>query len=273
MELVGRNGADSADSGQFSTTSLHIAVSDGSVLEIEKALNEGIDVKFRDENGTTPLHLAAAQNSDPAVVECCSTGALTSTSWTGIAPRRCILAAAQNSDPAVVECCSTGALTSTSWTGIAGRRCIWPQLRTPIQQWWSYCSTGALTLEPRIRVAIRRCIWRRPRIPNQQWWSCCLTEERISKLDVVEGDTPLHAAADGDFLEIVTQLVERGANVHAKNDLGTTVLHVAASRAGATLVKLLLDQGADMEAVDQYGDTPVLIAGASKPFGGRRAIP
>ena len=137
----GGNRTGSAASGQFSTTSLHIAATDGSVSEIEEALSEGMDVEARAENGITPLHLAAAQNSDPAVVELLlDEGADTKVKdWNDRTPLH--LAAAQNSNPAVVELLLDEGADAKAKDWEAIRRCIWPRHRTPIRQWWRCCSS------------------------------------------------------------------------------------------------------------------------------------
>lgn len=69
-------------------------------------------------------------------------------------------------------------------------------------------------------------------------------------------NTPLHAATAGGHGAIGVLLVERGADVNAK-DAGTyTPLHIAAENGLIDVVKALLARGADRLAVDREGKTP-----------------
>jgi ankyrin repeat protein len=62
------------------------------------------------------------------------------------------------------------------------------------------------------------------------------------------GDPPiLHAARNGDT-EIVHLLIERGADVNARNARGNTVLYCAGGHGHLHTLQLLLDRGADPDA-------------------------
>lgn len=65
----------------------------------------------------------------------------------------------------------------------------------------------------------------------------------------------LHDAARKDHVGIARLLVERGADVNAKNDTGQTPLHVFVSHIG--MVQLLVERGADVNARDDKGWTPL----------------
>lgn len=62
-----------------------------------------------------------------------------------------------------------------------------------------------------------------------------------------ERRSPLTAAIqrETDSLDVVTLLLDRGADVNAKDNLEATPLHRAAGIGGEAVVKLLLDRGAD----------------------------
>ena len=80
--------------------------------------------------------------------------------------------------------------------------------------------------------------------------------------------TPLHRAAwagsySAEALNVVTLLVEEGANLEARESGGQTPLHLAAVntyRAGTRIVDYLIAQGANVNARDDRGTTP-LVAG------------
>jgi hypothetical protein len=62
--------------------------------------------------------------------------------------------------------------------------------------------------------------------------------------------------ADVDITK-VQDLIERGADVNAKDNGGYTPLHWASYNDSIAIAKLLLDAGADLEAKDKWGRTPL----------------
>src|SRR5690242_3551510 len=70
----------------------------------------------------------------------------------------------------------------------------------------------------------------------------------VNEIDPFRG-TPLHAAVAGRHAEMVALLIDRGADVGAKEpSLGLTPLHLAALADQIAIVTLLLDSRADIEA-------------------------
>jgi len=69
----------------------------------------------------------------------------------------------------------------------------------------------------------------------------------------------LIAAGNGD-VATVQQLLDKGANIEAKENNGYTALMWAAEHGYVEAVKLLLDKGANIEAKDQYGNTALVEA-------------
>jgi hypothetical protein len=84
---------------------------------------------------------------------------------------------------------------------------------------------------------------------------------------VCEGDTALHMAAAAHREETVRELIARGADLRARNRLGTEPLHLAAvghpgsSRwsppAQAAIIDLLIKAGADPNAINKNGTAPL----------------
>ncbi|GMU23488.1 MAG: hypothetical protein AMXMBFR13_35660 [Phycisphaerae bacterium] len=70
------------------------------------------------------------------------------------------------------------------------------------------------------------------------------------------GSTPLHSVAMRGSPEMVQMLLERGADVNARNN-GSTPLHNASDRANLPVMEALLNAGADIEAVNERGATPL----------------
>ncbi|XP_023269467.1 protein phosphatase 1 regulatory subunit 12C-like [Seriola lalandi dorsalis] len=75
-----------------------------------------------------------------------------------------------------------------------------------------------------------------------------------------DGITALHQACIDGSMEIVTFLLENGANVNQVDSEGWTPLHVAASCGYSDIADFLLKQGASLSAVNCDGDVPLDIA-------------
>ncbi|MEQ2281355.1 hypothetical protein AMECASPLE_029429 [Ameca splendens] len=75
-----------------------------------------------------------------------------------------------------------------------------------------------------------------------------------------DGITALHQACIDGSIEIVTFLLERGANVNQVDSEGWTPLHVASSCGYPDIAEFLLQKGASLTAVNCDGDVPLDIA-------------
>ena len=74
-------------------------------------------------------------------------------------------------------------------------------------------------------------------------------------LQDVDGDTPLHGAAQNGNVEIINLLLDKGANPNTKNKLGGTPLMWAAVYGNDDAARLLLKRGADPSLKDNDGIT------------------
>ena len=79
-------------------------------------------------------------------------------------------------------------------------------------------------------------------------------------MDTSRLDAALYEAVLAGDVETIQQLIDRGANVHARDDQGWTVLHKAAIACDPDVVQLLLEKGADVNAMTQYRSTPLFLA-------------
>jgi ankyrin repeat protein len=77
-------------------------------------------------------------------------------------------------------------------------------------------------------------------------------------------ETPLHIAASRGHFPAVKLLVDRGADLNARDSYGRTPLHTAAATPSFQVVALLVDKKADIQAKDKQGYTPLQIASAAK---------
>lgn len=74
------------------------------------------------------------------------------------------------------------------------------------------------------------------------------------------GNTPLHVAAIRGDVEMVTLLLNAGAEVNAVGEYGDTPLHEAVSQGHSQVVQLLLSHGASKTATNWDGQTPFCLA-------------
>lgn len=76
----------------------------------------------------------------------------------------------------------------------------------------------------------------------------------------VHNETPLHDAARSGREAIAKFLVERGADKEARNNKGNRPLHLAVEYGHEALVKLFVEQGVDKEPKNNFGNTPLHLA-------------
>lgn len=78
--------------------------------------------------------------------------------------------------------------------------------------------------------------------------------------DCTGGETPLHCAVMSGEPNVVTVLLDHGADVNARTLSGETPLHRAARAGDVEIVEILLARGADVNAKDDDGETPLVEA-------------
>jgi ankyrin repeat protein len=83
---------------------------------------------------------------------------------------------------------------------------------------------------------------------------------RGERREVEDGLTCLMIAANSGHLDICRLLIDKGAQVKAKDSNGWTPLHCAARLGHVEIVRLLCDHGADVEAHDISGWRPLHVA-------------
>ncbi len=65
--------------------------------------------------------------------------------------------------------------------------------------------------------------------------------------------TPLHYAAEKGYADIADYLIEKGADMNAKNARGSKPIHIASSTGQLDVVKILVKRGADIQEPNNLG--------------------
>ncbi|XP_062375741.1 fibronectin type 3 and ankyrin repeat domains protein 1-like isoform X1 [Sardina pilchardus] len=75
------------------------------------------------------------------------------------------------------------------------------------------------------------------------------------------GCTPLHLAADGGNLQLITYMIHTGCQLDVRDSsLWTPLMRVCALSGNAAVVSLLIKAGADVNIRDKDGKTPLMVA-------------
>lgn len=86
----------------------------------------------------------------------------------------------------------------------------------------------------------------------------CPDKTLVNTLEAGTGLTALHYASDASTFLVVQALLDRGADIHAKDASGSTALHIASFAGNVDIVTELLRRGATVDARDGKGNTPLL---------------
>ncbi|CAB3376638.1 Hypothetical predicted protein [Cloeon dipterum] len=104
-------------------------------------------------------------------------------------------------------------------------------------------------------------------------WKALALKLKIANFEVNKfsqgGESILHYAIKSKYLDLVQELLRRGANVNSKCQKGKTALHVAVSINNPEIVEILLDNGAAVNAQDNEKRTALhCLAAKSYPAAG-----
>ncbi len=102
---------------------------------------------------------------------------------------------------------------------------------------------------------------------NKDWWKTATLEDVKKELKnganvnaASDEDTTalMHAAIFNQNPEVIETLIDKGANVNAKNKDGSTALTKAAFNPNPEVIKTLIDEGADINAKNKDGYTALM---------------
>ena len=203
---------------EYDGTPLHWAAANNPEPAVISALLEaGADINGRDEEGGTPLHAAAAFNPEPAVISTLlEAGAdINSRTENGSTPLHA--AALNNPEPAVISALLEAGADINSRTEGGG---------TPLH--------AAALNNPASAVI-----------------SALLEAGAYINSRAEGGITPLHAAAfNNPAPAVISALLEAGADINSRTKDGSTPLHAAAlNNPEPAVISALLEAGADPDLV------------------------
>ncbi len=261
--LLLAHGADVTAINRYGETPLHIAAGAGRKDVAEALLAHGAAIDARNQGGWTPLHAAVMQGHPDLVELLLAQGAdIQARDRQGRTP---LDFAEKAGNTALVALLSRhGAVHAAA--GHSDRVAVPADFEKAV----------ALVRQEHVAEA-RAFLEARPalaRIKDQNGWTLLafaadhdgdkeLVEyllDRGADVNARDNDnrTPLHGAAAFNCLETARLLLDRGANANARNRFGLTPLHAAALAARTPeMAELLLAHGADINARDDSGDTPL----------------
>ncbi len=70
----------------------------------------------------------------------------------------------------------------------------------------------------------------------------------------------IHLASFANHCDDIEELLQAGADIDAKGDLGLRPIHYAVLNGSLEAVRLLLNRGADAHAENEFGETPAQMA-------------
>ncbi len=209
---------------------LHEAARDGDFDMVESLINQGADLEQLNQDGWTPLSLAASRGHLETV-------------WL-------LLERGANLEHQVKHH-GWAPLSMAASNGHAETAQLLLDRGATIDRQDIYGETPLLVAAKRAKLNVVR-----------------LLLDRGANIDLpgIGGNTPLAIASfvrffHRDKLQILQLLLERGADIDHKNIHGQTPLHEAcSSQNGVEVLQALLDRGPNLELQDNNGETPLLRA-------------
>jgi ankyrin repeat protein len=89
-----------------------------------------------------------------------------------------------------------------------------------------------------------------------------LIARNVSQVADGHGTMPIHAASRHRNLDILRGLIDRGAEVNARDRKGLRPLHHAVEKNAVDVCVFLIENGAELDATDRRGRTPLHTAAA-----------
>ena len=230
--------------------------------QVTACLDTGVDLEAKDDDGRTPLHLAAFYNENPAVIEALLAAGADVKAQDKYKRTPLHRAAQFNENPAVIEALLNAGADPKTENNLG---------QTPLHDAARYTENpeviGALLLAGADLEARNEDGYTPLHLAAQFNESPAVIEALLAAEADLEakdddGRTPLHRAAFyNENPAVIEALLLAGADLGAKDDDGRTPLHRAAFyNENPAVIEALLLAGADLEARNEDGYTPLHLA-------------
>jgi len=231
VKLLIARGADVSIAGPL--TALQISISRGRRDIFDLLIQHGADVNVKDYEGFTPLYFAIHNNDSDFMNTLIANGADVNTKYPG----------------------GETLLQSAAITGRTDSVKLLLQAGADIN---AANDRGQTSLH--YPLDIKNSNYKKYKL-SKDTLELLLANGADVNLKDRAGRTPLHLAAESADGDIVKLLLNKGANVNAKDDeSGFTALHHAARLGKKNVAELLIARGADINAKDKHGHTPLYTA-------------
>ena len=255
VEFFLAKGVDVNTKGVDQVTPLHRAARVASKEVVELLIEKGAGVNARDKRGYTPLHSAATNGHTEIARLLIANGADVNAEDDELGVPPIFLAAKRGSLEFVKLLIANGAEIPTTHH-IPLHAAAGSYLRGPHSE-ESRKALVEFFLAQGIDVNARDLSGSTPFSTGQK--PSLRKREGKDQREIV-GTTALYCAASQADKALVEMLIERGAEVDAKDDWGTTPLFSAARTGNAGAAEALIAHGADINVRDKSGRTPLLLA-------------
>jgi ankyrin repeat protein len=221
-ELVAEAAKPEPPTGKAPDISIHDAAWDGNIEAVKQHLAAGTDVNAKDKNGWTPLHAAAFEDHKEIAELLIAKGA------------------------------DVNAKNKNGWTPLH-----FAALEDHKEVAELLIAKGADVNPKDVSGETPLDVATHPDNSNASAETADLLRKHGGKSGAADS---IHVAAAVVNIEAVKQHLAAGADVNAKNKLGSTPLHEAAAKGSKEIAELLIAEGADVNAKIDDGRTPLDLA-------------
>jgi ankyrin repeat protein len=265
LSLLLQAGADVRAKDKGGRTALHVAAERGDEACVHWLLQRDVDVDAADENGRTPLHNAAWKNNHAIVKTLLSSKACFDTSdnmgktAVNYACERSIYTAQARLEVLQTLAHAGADLHVEDMDGQTALHLAAHSRDVDTAVWLLERGAEVNEADNKGETAFLKACQN----ANSNLLTTLINAGADKDVTDISGNTALHFAASGHNVETATWLLDCGADVNATDtELRQTPLHVACSleHYNFSLPRLLVQRGADVNAKDAKGQTPVHVS-------------